>query len=931
MPTFAIGQRWISEAEPELGLGTLTLVDGRQIEIAFRATDERRRYAAAAAPLRRAQFKVGDHVASRDGTSFRVDHVEADGHLFLYRGEGQELTEDELSDTLAAAGPDERLRRGQVDAARVHALRTEGLEHLARLRGSPVRGFLGGRIDLIPHQLSIASDVASRQAPRVLLADEVGLGKTVEACLILHRQLLSGRVGRVLILVPESLVHQWFVELVRRFHLWFKLFDRERCEAIRSVEPDRNPFLEEQLVLGSIDFLLASAEDARAALKADWDMLVVDEAHRLTWTESEPSPGYRLVEALAARTPSVLLLSGTPEQSGESGHFARLRLLDPQRHSDLASFRRESEQFASVADVVDHLAEHRPVPAALRDPLLANDATGRLATRFAEIDAGDESGRERLITDLLDRHGTGRVLFRNTRAAVQGFPTRIPHLHPLEGARTDGDDDHGSYEGDPRLAWLLELLSDLDEEKVLLICRTRKRVEAVLASLQRRTSLKAAAFHEGLTLVQRDRNAAWFSEPDGARLLVSSEIGSEGRNFQFAHHLVLFDLPIDPEVLEQRIGRLDRIGQTGDVHIHVPYARNTPHELLALWHHEALQSFERSLRGGTEILEHVGSALHHCLEARTRAEPANEAEAALFADTRRVRDEIAKRLDRGRDRLLERTSLRPERADTVREAIAAEDEARTFERYLIRLLEHFGVEIDEVGDRTYRLGAEALYVDAIPGLPGAGLTVTFARQVALEREDLTFVTRDHALALGALELLLGSERGNSAFAVREAMRPEGLLLEAHFVLEAVAPPALGIDRFLPPTPLRVLLDQSGQPKSADTTELADLSSGRPDALLDRPEISGRLLPTLFTAAEAEATQALRTRVEAAKQAVTRELGRELDRLRHLQAVNDRVRDEEIDLATREIDELLRHLDEARLRLDTARLIWHGPRDFLEAD
>lgn len=929
MPSFAIGQRWISEAEPELGLGTLVEVDGRQVEIVFRATGDRRRYAAASAPLRRIRFKVGDRVSGRDGDTFSVDEVVEDGQIVLYRGGGRELTEDELTDTLSAGGPDERLKRGQVDEPRVHALRTEGIEHLGRVRGSPVRGFLGGRIDLIPHQLYIASEVASRHAPRVLLADEVGLGKTIEACLVLHRQLLAGRVGRALILVPESLVHQWFVELVRRFHLWFKLFDRERCDSIRATEPDANPFLEEQLVLTSLDFLLSSPEDARAAVEAGWDMMIVDEAHRLEWATDAPSDGYRLVEALAHRAPSVLLLSGTPEQLGEDGHFARLRLLDPERHSDLAAFRQESENFGAVADLVDQLDGDGAISDALRAKALQRDPTGSLAARFDRVDAEEEGARATLMSELLDRHGTGRVLFRNTRAAIAGFPERVPHLAPLADGSPHADEPPHHYGEDPRLPWLLDLLADVGDEKVLLICHSRAQVGAILTAIEDRAQLKVAAFHEDLSLVQRDRNAAWFADPAGARMLVSSEIGSEGRNFQFARHLVLFDLPIDPELLEQRIGRLDRIGQTGDVQIHVPFLEGTAHEVLARWHHEALEDLERSLRGGSEILADVRDALSDVLTSAANGTRDASAEAALFETSTRARDEISRRLEQGRDRLLERSSLRIDRAAEVASAIAAEDDDATFEAYLIRLLEHFGVEIDEIGERSYLFGTEGMYVDAIPGLPAHGLTATFSRRVALEREDLVFLTRDHPLALGALELLLGSEKGNSAFALWDAEDPKGLLLEAHFIVEAVAPAELGADRFLPPTPLRIVVDQRGEPADFSAEDASRFEAARPDALLARPEVSTGVLPTMLDAAVAAAEPSRSRLVKRAQRAVKEKLGADLDRLQALRAVNDRVRQDEIDRAADEIRALLEHLGTARVRLDAARLVWHGPRAILE--
>ncbi len=118
--------------------------------------------------------------------------------------------------------------------------------------------------------------------------------------------------------------------------------------------------------------------------------------------------------------------------------------------------------------------------------------------------------------------------------------------------------------------WSLFLKGKRDA-KILLICKSKRKVLAIESALQEKLNVKIALFHEELPLVQRDRNAAWFAEPEGARILLCSEIGSEGRNFQFAHHLVLFDIPANPGLLEQRIGRLDRIGQTATIQIHVPY------------------------------------------------------------------------------------------------------------------------------------------------------------------------------------------------------------------------------------------------------------------------------------------------------------------------------------------------------------------------
>lgn len=134
-----------------------------------------------------------------------------------------------LSHFLKFNKPQDRLFAGQIDRLSRFSLRYQALVHQHARRRSPTRGLAGGRVSLIPHQLHIAREVGHRHAPRVLLADEVGLGKTIEAGMIIYQQLLSGRAQRVLILVPESLQHQWLVEMLRRFNLHFSLFDEERC------------------------------------------------------------------------------------------------------------------------------------------------------------------------------------------------------------------------------------------------------------------------------------------------------------------------------------------------------------------------------------------------------------------------------------------------------------------------------------------------------------------------------------------------------------------------------------------------------------------------------------------------------------------------------------------------------------------------------
>src|ERR1022692_2136486 len=466
---FQPGQRWISESEPELGLGSVRRVTPRTVTIAFGASDETREYARDNAPLRRVRFRVSDSIKSHEEATLIVQSVAERGGLIFYRGDGKELCETEMSDALSFNKPGERLFAGQLDPTEVFDLRLAALKHQHRRRKSRVRGFVGGRIELIPHQLYIASEVAGRLAPRVLLADEVGLGKTIEACLILHRLILTGRAQRVLILVPESLVHQWFVELLRRFNLWFHIFDEERCEAIETADPEANPFLDDQLVLASISLLTRKEARVQQALAAGWDMLVVDEAHHLGWSVESaeklakngnskfgvpPSGGfdagppeggtpnrseavsreYAVVEALSCKTPGLLLLTATPEQLGMASHFARLRLLDPDRFHDLNEFIKETESYRDVARLAEELLGNRPLTAsdvAMLARILA-DTEATVRSKLEQISRGDNGVRAELMDALLDQHGTGRVMFRNTRATIAGFPKRIARLCPLE-------------------------------------------------------------------------------------------------------------------------------------------------------------------------------------------------------------------------------------------------------------------------------------------------------------------------------------------------------------------------------------------------------------------------------------------------------------------------------------------------------------------
>ncbi|GIA31094.1 RNA polymerase associated protein RapA [Vibrio cholerae] len=612
--SFALGQRWISDTESDLGLGTVVALDARTVTLMFAASEENRVYARSDAPVTRVIFNVGDVVDSQQGWSLQVEQVVEDQGVYTYLGtrvdteeSGVALREIFLSNQIRFNKPHDKLFAGQIDRMDNFVLRYRALTNQYQQHKSPMRGLCGMRAGLIPHQLYIAHEVGRRHAPRVLLADEVGLGKTIEAGMIIHQQVLTGRAERILIVVPETLQHQWLVEMMRRFNLHFSIFDEERC--VEAFSEADNPFETQQYVLCSLDFLRKSRQRFEQALEAEWDLLVVDEAHHLEWHPEKPSREYQVIEALAEQTPGVLLLTATPEQLGRESHFARLRLLDADRFYDYEAFVKEEEQYAPVADAVTALFSGEKLSDEAKNKIteLLSEQDVEPLFKALESHASEDEialARQELIDNLMDRHGTGRVLFRNTRAAIKGFPVRNVHLLPLEipsqyttSMRVAGmlggkltpearamkmlypEEIFQEFEGeesswwqfDSRVNWLLEKVKAKRSEKILVIASRASTALQLEQALREREGIRATVFHEGMSIIERDKAAAYFAQEEGgAQVLICSEIGSEGRNFQFANQLVMFDLPFNPDLLEQRIGRLDRIGQKRDIDVYVP-------------------------------------------------------------------------------------------------------------------------------------------------------------------------------------------------------------------------------------------------------------------------------------------------------------------------------------------------------------------------
>ncbi|VAW87259.1 RNA polymerase associated protein RapA [hydrothermal vent metagenome] len=973
MNLFVVGQRWVSDTEPELGLGAVLNVDFRVVTMQFKAVDEQRSYAINNAPLSRVRFKPGDGVEHRNGMVFLVSEVEEQQGVLIYSGVQEdgtsiEVSEVALSDTIQFNKPQDRLFAGLIDSDRAYQLRYATQRFRTAKQASAVYGLSGVRTELLPHQMYIAHEVAQRYAPRVLLADEVGLGKTIEAGLILHQQLLTGRVKRVLIVVPESLCFQWLVEMLRRFNLQFSLFDEGRCEACEDSE--QSPFLSEQLILCSLEFLAGSAHRQEQVLAGGWDMLIVDEAHHLQWNENDPSPEYSIIAKLAAEVRAILLLTATPDQLGHASHFARLRLLDPDRFYDLQVFLEEEQEYGTIARAAERILENQPL-----DEQAENVLRGLLGQDYntifgitdqqkvTSLTADDQA---RAIRALLDRHGTGRILFRNSRRTVGGFPKRILNSYPLpfpelyrslisiyvqqieenvsnekallpiirpEYLLLGGEGKQTWATIDPRVDWLLEFVTAHPNEKILLICGSPQTVVDLEQAVREHGRIRAAVFHEGLSIVQRDRAAAYFSETEyGAQLLMCSELGSEGRNFQFAHHLVLFDLPLIPDLLEQRIGRLDRIGQLSEIQIHVPYFQTPIYETLFRWYDEGLDAFSHTSAARYEVYVQLGESLRQLLITLAGAGKQDiSAVDTLVQQASHLHSQLTALMAQGRDRLLELNSHNVKRSTALIAQVEKYCDQAELKQYVELLFDCAGIEMEDHSRLAYIVKPGShMSISGVPYLMEEGVTVTFDRDLALSREDILYLSWEHPMVAALMEWVSGTEIGNTSVVVIDGKGDDvgqsSFFLEIHYVVECPAPKVYQVGQYLAQNGLRVVINDKRNDCS-DQLDYAAINSRIIDHDIDplamqqvvREQMTQ--IETILEAGNNIVNKRLNEIITLAGKSMTVALSEEIQRLNVLKAVNPNIRDEELVFLQDRMRSLNCYISAAKVRVDALRLIF----------
>ena len=733
---------------PDLGLGRIVAVEGRELVVEFPAVDTVLRLAESTDALQPLEFAPGARAhLGPDEEPVLVDRVLDDSTVRL--ADGRVVAEDDLSPAETEESWFEHLAEGRVDALedvvnRLGALRLHEIREADGL-GS----FLGGRIRIFPHQLHVAERATRADPVRWLLADEVGLGKTVEACLILNHLVRTREVESTLVVAPETLTVQWLGELWRKYHQVFVLLDEKRLADVRrDYGEDFNPFdAHRQVVLG-MKMLLDHPRLTEQAVSAGVDLLVVDEAHHLRRSPGHPGNAeYRAIAPLTRAVKHVLLLTATPLEDDAHGFFRLLQLLRPEEFTeDTFEERLERREplppctSATRRDDIGGLPPREPHAVEIDDPT-GWDALLELEQQALAMDAPNAAVAAR----------KAEIVWRAT-ASPASLAEVVDRKRAPWKSRLDK-----AEQADPRVKWLADQGRGWRDrgEKTLVFVAHRESLEVLRTAMSRLGQVRTGVFHEDLSPAQRDIEVAHFRLGSGPSMLVSTECGGEGRNFEFCHRLVLFDLPWDPMTVEQRIGRLDRIGRDRPVEIvYFRPPRGLVRSLVDLYEslglfREALGSLERELEGVADAIR------QRALAGRPGLKPHEMEE--LIAGARAGADRV-------REAAYHELHREPYTAEIGAALVARVPRSleELTEEVVIGACERLGMNVErQRGEAVHgvEFGNHAT-VDHLPGVPGgSNFLGTFDRVEAVARETIDFFASGHSLVEGVLAHFDESARG----------------------------------------------------------------------------------------------------------------------------------------------------------------------------
>jgi len=589
------------------------------------------------------EYEVGDHVmfAGGKGEVTKIkDRPSGSPLLHVYTTEGKlrklpsGLPHIEKLDSIV-----DHLTAKQIDDPLHYDLRERATRLDLAYRYDRFLSLTNNRIEIEPYQVQAAYEILNSYDHRYLVGDEVGLGKTIEAGIVIEELIARGRADRVLIVAPAPLTVQWQAEMREKFDRNFVIYDRETVRTHRKSHPNQNVWAQEDLIITSIDF--AKQDDVLEALRnlePEWGIAVFDEAHHLTARRSsddsmERTQRYQVGEAVANNSDALLLLTGTPHKGKSDQFYFLIRLLDPYR------FGHESQ---ISPDGLDDLMIRR-----LKDDMHDTDGTRMFPEKNIEALGVDMSPAERKLYDDVteyireyynlarqeDNQAAGFTMVIYQKRLVSSiYAIRKSLENRMRAIQNDGigqtlPDD--VQELIPRYRTEPETLTDAERSRVegaletVTLTQNPEQVQEELDRVRQlweqakaiKTDSKASLLKQFVDRILRedpDEKILIFTEytdtleylrdeifgdhdvaqvygdldqarrrremekfEEEANLMLATDAAQEGLNLQFAHIMVNYDLPWNPIRIDQRMGRLHRYGQEHTVEIRNLFFKNT--------------------------------------------------------------------------------------------------------------------------------------------------------------------------------------------------------------------------------------------------------------------------------------------------------------------------------------------------------------------
>ena len=760
-------------------------------------------------------------------------------------------------------------------------------------------------VDPLPHQITAVYEAMLPCQPlRFLLADDPGAGKTIMAGLLIKELIARGDLERCLIVCPGSLAEQWQDELSRRFQLPFEILTNDKLEAART----RNWFLENDLVIARLD-KLSRDEDVQQKLQAPdagWDLVVCDEAHKLSATyfggEVKYTKRHRLGQLLSGLTRHFLLMTATPHNGKEEDFQLFLSLLDGDRFEGRF---RDGVHTADVSDLMRRMVKERllkfdgkplfPERIAYTVPYRLSDAEAGLYTAVTdyvreEFDRAEalanakRAGTVGFALTILQRRlaSSPEAIYRSLRRRCERLESRLRELEVLQRG------------GQPfPVAWreLASLLGEIftatgrtgrtgeptkhggegefpgptpsPQQKLVVFTEHRDTLrylqERITTLLGRETSV--VVIHGSIGREERLAAQEAFRHDPQVQVLLATDAAGEGINLQRAHLMVNYDLPWNPNRLEQRFGRIHRIGQTEVCHLWNLVADETREGDVYRRLLEKLEQARQALGG--QVFDVLGKLAFE-------GQPLRELllDAIRYGEQPEVRAKLDTAVDQALDRealqdLLEERQLVHDAMDATRVQRVREEmeraEARRLQPHYIESFFHEAFR--RLGGSARQREARRYQVSHVPALVRSRDRLIGAREPVLPRYEriafekslvsqpgqplAAFVCPGHPLLDAVIDLTLERhgdllKRGAVLVDERDAGTLPRVLFSIEHALQDGSTTRTGGRRVISKRVLYVELDAGGEPRQphyAPYLDYRSLVDGEPavDAILERPE------------------------------------------------------------------------------------------------